>query len=667
MKNRIYSKLIIITYLITFQLQGQTNKGTLISLRNITVSPERISHPGSGIENIADGKRDVDHMFHTRWGGIPKTNITIEAAMKGKRKRLDKIILSPRSSGLNGIIKSAKLFIFSKGKYRYIDTIEGTLSNSPIQFELESPIKNPKKIKLVITDSYADRNSDLYMVSLSELECVMLPVGTITRSKVVKDAKLFSNLEGTSLKINVKKNDIEKMKVPTLKKLANEIYNNNYNPESLISNYQPYLNPKILGQQMRIGDGYSKYEGITGVILDKGENIIFLGESNGAKIRLLVPNWTRKPPPGIQADKDPLGWGLVNDEFILKEGVNFVNLEKGGNVYVQYFVDNNPNDYNPITVHFPTGVFNGYFDLVRGDTNEDFDKLLKTSISPILDMRGKHIQVAYPVEDLKKYTLGKGIELINNYDTIIKLQRFLSGWDKEGFNPKNRILARVNYQYYMFRDHDGVAYKKDAMKLVTIPNSVITGDPCWGFSHEAGHVHQMRPQMTWGGMAEVSNNIFTMYCHTTLGNTSRLLRQNVYSKARESILDKNISYLDNSDVFQRLIPFWQLHLYFKNEGYLDFYPDLMIAMRKQEPMAKVNRDKDYLNMLEFCRLACEVSKTDLTEFFQRWGFFYVGEVDVSDYSSYNYKIKKSDIDFIKDAIAKMNLPKPKIDITLMED
>lgn len=54
--------------------------------------------------------------------------------------------------------------------------------------------------------------------------------------------------------------------------------------------------------------------------------------------------------------------------------------------------------------------------------------------------------------------------------------------------------------------------------------------------------------------------------------------------------------------------------------------------------------KSYLNMLASCRLACEVSNTDITEFFDRWGFSQVGELDV---------------DRTKAAIAKMNLLKAK--------
>ena len=667
-----------------FTVQAKTKKETLISLKNITITPADIAQPGSGIEKIADGNRANDfEMFHTLWAGIPIQNITIEADLEAKGKRLNKVILSPRANGVNGIIKSANLWIMTKGHYQKVASIEAELSNAPIQIELTQEIKNPEKIKLVITDSYGDRNSSRYIVSLGELECVMMSEDAITTAKVLKDSELFSDLMGVDLKADVKRRNINEMKVPALKNLATEIYNGSYLPDSLLVEIQPFLNPEVLGKQMRIGNGFSKYEGITGIRLEKGANIIFVGETKGAKLKLILPDWTRQPPAGIRPERDPAGWGLKKEVFNLKEGVNLIHLEKGGNVYIQYFTNSKPDNYPPIKVHFPTGQFNGYLDITRGDTNEDFDKLLENAVSPILDMRGKYIQVAFPVESLKKYTLGKGVELLENFDKIVGLQRQFIGWEKENVGPKNHILARVNYQYYMFRDGDGVAYLEKVMDKVADPKSVVSGDPCWGFSHEVGHVLQMRHQLTWGGMTEVSNNIMTMYSTTSLGNKSRLLNENVYEKARNEILDKGISYMDfpgkagsntnqyggngNTDVFQRLVPFWQLYLYFNEQGYPDFYPDLMIAMRSQVPLGDGEKNKDYLNMLEFCRLSCEISKTDLTDFFQRWGFFYVGEIDVKDYGSYFYQVTQSDVDTVKRAIAKMNLPKPLKDITLLED
>lgn len=504
----------------------------------------------------------------------------------------------------------------------------------------------------------------------------------VSPSDISDDSKVFSDNTGTELRSGITKDEIGKMKIPVIREFAEKLFGKKYSPDKLSAKYEACLDPEVLSGKMRIGSGFSKYEGITGIVLDKGPNIVFADKIKGAQIKLLVPDWNRKPPAGIKPEDDPDGWGLFKEEFVLKEGLNYIELEKGGNVYIQYFTQT-PEDSQPVTVHFPTGKFNGYFDITRGDTNADFDKLLENAVSPVLDMRGQYIQVAFPVDSLKVFTKGRGAELIKNFDRILYLQRKMLGWEKEGYKPENHVLARINYNYYMFRDEDGVAYIDWAMKLVADPESVIKGDPCWGFSHEAGHVHQMT-QMTWGGMTEVSNNILTMYCTTTLGNRSRLFEESVYAKARETILDKGISYMDfpgkapdstdqyggdgNTDVFQRLVPFWQLYLYFRSQGYEDFYPDLMIALRKREqPGTDYPLKKDYLNMLEFCRLACEVSKTDLTEFFERWGFFYTGEIDVNDYEKYLYYITTEEITAVKKAISDMKLKKPVKDITAFED
>lgn len=658
-------------------------KKSQIPLYNIVLTPTDIAQPGSGVEKIADTKKTGEYnLFHTLWKGIPRQDISIEADMQGKGKRLDKIILSPRATGLNGVIKTAELWIMEKGKYQRIKTIHAELSNMPVQIELEKPIWNPQKIKLLITDSYGDMNSKLYMVSLGELECLTLPDDAIRESAFRNDIKLFTT--GTlSLKPEVTEETISKMSVPALKKLATALYNHSYQPGALKVDCQPYQNPNIIANQMHMSDGFSKYEGITGVILDKGDNLIFVGDTLGNNIKLLIPDWTRKAMPGIQPDKDPEGWGLQKEEFILRNGLNLIHVTKGGNAYIQYFTDTNPTDLRPITVQFLTGKENGYFDITRGDTNEDFDSLLTHAKGPVMDLRGKHIQLAFPVESLKKYTWSKGVELVNSFDSIVSLEKQLIGWEKQGFFPTNHILGRVNYQYFMFRDQDGMAFVDWAMEKVADPKKVKTTE-CWGIGHEMGHVFQMIPQMTWGGMTEVSNNILTMYISTKLGNKSRLVEENRYADAKKHILDKGISYLafpgktapnanvygedeKSTNVFERLVPFWQLYLYFKQQGYEDFYPDLMIAMRKQAPLGGNDQNKSYLNMLEFCRLACIVSKTDLTDFFQRWGFFYVGEINVVDYNHSSYHVTQKEIDTLKKEIAEMKLPKPQIDITTLEN
>ena len=73
--------------------------------------------------------------------------------------------------------------------------------------------------------------------------------------------------------------------------------------------------------------------------------------------------------------------------------------------------------------------------------------------------KSKYMQIAYPVTQLKKLAYGKGRELAENYDKVMQAQYDFSGATKYNRIPKKRILARVNFNYFMFRDGDGVAFE----------------------------------------------------------------------------------------------------------------------------------------------------------------------------------------------------------------
>ena len=98
-----------------------------------------------------------------------------------------------------------------------------------------------------------------------------------------------------------------------------------------------------------------------------------------------------------------------------------------------------------------------------------------------MDVKGKYIQLAYPVEQLKKLTYGKGKELAENYDKVMQVQYDFSGATKYNRIPKKRILARVNFNYFMFRDGDGVAFEgTDGTMKAAIGPEVTTN---WGIHH----------------------------------------------------------------------------------------------------------------------------------------------------------------------------------------
>ena len=481
------------------------------------------------------------------------------------------------------------------------------------------------------------------------------------------DLHFFTDASCSQLKAEVKRDDLAGFKSGTLKTVAAAMLDNTYDRRYRAASYQAYPSPSELGKTLKLGDGFSRYENITGMYLEVGQNVVLMGNAGGKKISLLIPDWMRTPPAGTDPAKDPNGWGLHKQRIPLQEGVNVIMVERPGNAYVSYF-DDNAAQAPAVTVHFPTGKVNGFFDATK-QTNEDWNRLLDQAVGPIMDARGKHIQVAYPVEWFKTFTLGKGVELINNYDTMLTHHYTLMGLVKYQKVPRNRILARVNFNYYMFRDGDGVAYmgNRGTMRMVADPSVVIRGDPCWGFCHEVGHALQIHPQLTWGGLTEVSNNIFTLYTTTNMGNKSRLKEQRNYASARKNIIEAQPpkSLLAADDVFDRLVPFWQLQLYFSRNGMPAFYADVMEEMRRR-PDAGSGNDS-IRNQFEFVKICCDVAKLDLTEFFGKWGFFWVGEITVDDYRKYRFNITQQMVDETKSYVAGKNYPKPTTDLTMIED
>jgi hypothetical protein len=490
---------------------------------------------------------------------------------------------------------------------------------------------------------------------------------TNDREALKADMQFFTDAGCSELKQSVSSKDLDGFKSELLRTVAASMLSNTYDTTYRGASYEAYPSPRELARTLKLGDGFSRYENITGVCLDEGENVVFVGPTGGKELSLLIPDWMRKPAEGVEPTKDPNGWGLHRQKLRLEEGMNVIQVKKGGNVYISYY-DDDAEKAPRVRVHFPTGKVNGFFDPLR-HTNEDWNRLLDHAVSPIMDARGKHIQVAYPVEWFNVYTRGKGVELIRNYDAMLNHHYTLMGLVKYKKVPRNHILARVNFNYYMFRDEDGVAYlgNKGTMRMVADPSVVITGDPCWGFCHETGHVLQMSPQMTWGGMTEVSCNLFSLYTGGQLGNSSRLKAQNNYGSARKNIIEAEPrkSFLQARDVFDRLVPFWQLHLYFSQNGRPDFYADVMEEMRRRPDAGK---GKDSIrNQFEFVKICCDVGQVDLTDFFDKWGFFWVGELNVNDYGKYRYNLTQEMVDDVRSHIAQKKYEKPAADVTLLQE
>lgn len=480
---------------------------------------------------------------------------------------------------------------------------------------------------------------------------------------ITKDLEHFKDWSASELADGFKMKHLKEFHSPLMQQLAKQLKNGTYQSRYLLNSYKPIPSNEVLKKTLKLYNGYSQYENITGVYLEQGENVVLVGDLHGRKVKLLIADWMRQPTSGYKPTEDPEGWGLKRQAISLHEGVNVIYVEKAGNVYLDYFADD-PETAPEITIHFVTGKANGYFD-AETQNNEDWKNLLTQAVSPVLDIKTQYMQLAYPVEFLKEFRPEDGKELAEAYDKIMEQQYTFNGAIKYDRIPPKRILARVNFNYFMFRDDDGVAFLGDKATMKSALGPDIYSD--WGVNHEIGHVMQMSPQLTWGGMTEVSNNLFTMYVSQEAGMPSRLSKSKNYENAFKHVLEAEEKpfIMCVSDPFEKLVPFWQLYLYAKENGYPDFYADLMEHMRNHPDKGRGN--ESIQNMYEFIKISCDLLKTDLTDFFEAWGFFVTGTFEIGDYTNYTFHITQKMIDETKQYIASKRYNKPEKDVTRITD
>lgn len=500
------------------------------------------------------------------------------------------------------------------------------------------------------------------------LLAVFLTCFSMTSFAQDSDVSLFSNSNLSALKKNVSQEDVSKIKNPILKEVAGQLLNNTYPIKERMKNYECYLSPSVLSRQLKTSS-YSQFENPTGIYFNDGDKaIVWVGQTKGAEIELRVTNW------GDEHYKDK--------KYPLKEGYNYINVENKGNSYISYFSEDKVSKHK-IQVHILGGQINGVFELGKDD-NIRWAELLENAASPVLDIVGKQTQLAYAVASLRQEAPNEGVELIQLYDSIIGIQHQIMGLVKYKRVPKNHMFGRVIWKGFMHADGIGAAFHDNTMKDVA--NVARLRKNSWGVAHEFGHVNQVRPDMKWVGTTEVTNNIYsvwTQYIYNT--DAPKLEREKLRDYDGQKIGGRITAYMESAfvhrqpwltqagndrwdrerprdwggDHFVKLVPLWQLQLYFavagkgNSWGNPDFYGDIFIKAI-DAPLQQGRQDSYY--QLEFIKRACDAAKLDLTDFFEQSCMLFPIDLWVDDYTCAQMTITENDIRKVKSYASKYKKP-----------
>lgn len=358
------------------------------------------------------------------------------------------------------------------------------------------------------------------------------------------DNGVFADGICSKLKPGVTQAQIDAITDPFYKKLAQLIFNGEYDPTNMVSKHHAVMTPQTLAESWNApGKCYDQTQGITGVVLNPGKYVILVSDipQDQGSVGMVLVRWHGHEIYKDSNDKD-VKWYAERLNFNLHNGINIINVPtpsrddakivKGhdqGLVYINNFNDKvtTPDEgaARAVNVHIIGGLHNGYLSNLK--TNAENQAVLDSSVYPVIDCMGTRVHSVWQTNALKSNAAGQYVRYINLLDQIIVWEHRLLGLDKYNRVPENRTMTYVNYDYYMYQGGWGPTFMYDTQWRVCNPDRLMNSDSdaIWGLSHEWGHQHQMAPYFRWIGTAEVTNNIFSAYNVIHMGYNVRTNRE----------------------------------------------------------------------------------------------------------------------------------------------
>lgn len=620
---------------------------------------------GGEIEKSFDG--DYSTIYHSSWNNSGSNYFPITLTYNLEEvSDVDYLVYYPRTDGANGKFKEVEIQYSEDGSaFTPLADKDFLGSASATKVLFDAPVR-AKSFRFIVKTGAGDGQG---FASCAEMEFYA------KNPEAFDYSTLFADETCSELKAGITEADIEKCEFPFFKNLAYYMIKGKYEPEFRVGEFKAYPNPDIQSGTHKTNP-YSLLDNPTGISVKANENLIVLvGDTHGYDISLKVQN--------LDAPESD-GFGGVT--YPLSRGTNKLTISEKGLVYVMYHTRTLDDAAAlPVKIHFASGTVNGYFDSQKHEGR--WNELLGKATDKYFDVVGKYAHMTFETNDYRKYAANNGNELIDLYDQIALNEMQLLGLEKYDKMFRNRMYLNVMYQSYMYATSYHTAYNQTTMSDICNPSKLKTS-ACWGPAHEIGHCNQTRPGVLWGGNTEVTNNIMSEYIQTTIfGQPSRIqvedmgiTYRNRYSKAWSGIIAagsphadfQNLGKNNANDVFCKLVPFWQLELYFgkvlgrtplqqADKG--GFYPEVY----------EYARNKDYTGMthgeiqLDFVYTCSKISGMNLLDFFTKWGFLTPVDKELDDYGKKQLTVTQDMIDALKQKVNALGGTRPDVALEYISD
>ncbi len=623
---------------------------------------------------------DVTTFFHSNWsnGATARFPFNMTYRFNGS-ENIDYIEYVPRQGGGNGCIGEFEVHVCEdtqRSNYKKIGDYNFNFASSPGRVSLPAGLK-PTAVKFVINSGAGNH------VSCAEMRFFRYNTETTLDRQLLE---VFTDITCSELKPGVTDEQIDALD-PIFKRIADALRYNSYDElekSFRIHEYNAYSNPTQWAEPL-MTKIYSNWDNPMGIEVKKGEKVIILvGDTHGNNLSVQIVG-EYQTDPSVSDSWRPQGQGTFHS---LRPGVNQIEADQAGQLFLMYTAVPSAATSKPIKVHVPLGqgTLAGYWDLKAHKTDDMFSKILDSTSSKYFCVVGDRMILYFKRNLFKR----KIVDAINQWDKIITWQQNFMGIEDVRPALWNNHIAGISLEKgtggYMWASDwvmGFVEYKISSEDIMGLNNFNKQADNAWGPAHEMGHVNQKA--INWASTTESSNNLFSNYVLEQFGAYNSRGRGLQYRF--DAVYERNHSWAsmlntaadgpgipsqssgklfpetDGEDTGIHMRMNWQLYLYFhKVLKKTDFFGKVFKYMRE---LGLNETDDCGRKQLEFA-LACSLAAgRDLTDFFEAWGFFKAHTSKVSQYGTYDYKVTPSKITEVKTQMAK--LPKPDHAFEYIED
>lgn len=639
----------------------QYSASDIVIEEDIQVKP----YAGKASEEETDPDRSIEHSFddkfiadggvpyHSKWGQSADFPVILEYYFEGNTD-IDYFIYHTNSG--NGTFGKFDVYTQTKENTEYVHqgSYDFNMRNSPSIASLKTPVK-ATKVKFEV---HSGKNE---YVSCDEMQFFKKNKKNTLEEQLLT---VFTDITCSEIKPDVMQEQIEALPeffIQTASALKDDSYNK-WEKEFRIREYCPYSSADEWADKLMTRK-YGDLDNPTGIYVNEGDEVVVLvGDTHGQSISI--------QNIGEETSKGYAQTSVNGDIYPLKEGVNKLTAKQTGMLFVMYNTNIQNPDAQPIKIHIPLGGGKvcGFFSLKEHQTNEKYKELIDKADYKYFCVIGNAIILYFHHKQLKAavpYDILSSIEL---WDNMIQWQQELMGI--EDVHPKqmnNHIFAISPEGGYMWASEGRIGFVYTVLGDILRKSYLMASRNSWGPAHEIGHVHQ--GAINWASTTESSNNLFSNYTIYKFGqNCSRgteLAVPEYAANVKKATLVfrrcvENKAWCDFGTDYQGEDPEmharmnWQLWNYYHRCGYNpQFFPTLFKLMREN----RVSTQDPGENQMMYARMACRAANENLTDFFERWGFFVPISMKVNQYATYNYIVTDAMIKETKEFMKQFPAPK----------